>query len=87
METDHLVLLSDVVQERVFVVSEERVWYPDALGELARQRHDVTRMRSKGQSLVIPVLIKVDGDRVVLRHTCIIHILTKIVSNFPPNRK
>lgn len=42
METDHLVLLGDVMQERVFVVGEECVGHPNALRELPGQGHHVT---------------------------------------------
>lgn len=55
------------MQERMFVVGEERVRDPDPVGEVSGQRHAVVRIFRERQSLVLPILIQVDGDREFLR--------------------
>ena len=66
VQSHHLVFVRDVMQERVFVVGEECVWHPDLLGEVARQSHEARVVVGEGESLVSPVLVQVDRDRVVL---------------------
>ncbi len=61
---DHFVLFGDVVQEGVLVVGEERVGHPDRLGKVAHQRQIVVLV-AENQALVAPVLIQINGDRVV----------------------
>lgn len=61
-----MVLLGHRVQERQLVVGEERVRDPDLLGEVTSQRHVVVDAVGERQSLVVPVLVEIDRDRVVL---------------------
>jgi len=61
-----VVLLGDRVQEGQLVVGEEGVRHPDLFGEVARQRHVVVVAVRERQTLVGPVLVQVDRDRVVL---------------------
>ena len=74
VETNHFVLLGDVVQERVFVVGEERVGNPDLVGEVSGEGHRVRRVDGEGEPVVAPVLTQADRDGVVLvnreRTTC-----------------
>jgi len=67
VDADHLILLGNFVQERMFVVGEERVGDPDLVREVTRESHVfVCDRRGERQALVLPVLIHVDCDGVVL---------------------
>jgi len=61
-----VVLFGDGVQERELVVGEERVWNPDLLGEVASQGDVVSVVVGERQTLVLPVLVQIDRDRVIL---------------------
>jgi len=66
----HVILLGHRVQVGQFVVGEERVWNPDLVGEVTSQRHIVVTVVGERQTFVLPVLVQIDGDRVVLHaHT------------------
>ncbi len=77
METHHLVLLGDVMQEGMFVIGEEGVRHPYLLSKVPGQCHTVIVLVGEGQSLVLPVLVQVDGDRVVLQYTMYVSFLVQ----------
>ena len=73
MQTHHLVFVGDVMEERVLVIGEERVWDPDLFCEVAGQGHRLAAVLvlGEGQTIVGPVLVQVDRDGVILKRKVI----------------
>lgn len=61
-----MVLFGHRVQVGQFVVGEERVWDPNLISEVASERHVVFVVVGERQTVVLPVLVQIDGDRVIL---------------------
>ena len=65
-----MVLFGYRVQKGQLVVGEERVRNPDLFGEITSQGHVVFVVVRERQTLVLPVLVQIDRDRVILRKEC-----------------
>ena len=61
-----MVLFGHRVQVGQFVVGEERVRDPNLISEVTSERYVVFVVVGERETLVLPVLVQIDGDRVIL---------------------
>lgn len=55
-ESNHFIFFGNVVQEGMFVIGKKSVGHPDLISKITRQRDLDVRVRSKGKSVILPIL-------------------------------